>query len=213
MDSMQTMINCYTAPRSMSYGKWGASACQAAVSTGHGHYYAYQVPKLTWQLIEDCTVLPYGGWNESILADEDLVSDINLYLQELGNNITAQKIVEFLAQLEVKEKHGITKSISERTAHHYLNTLGYQWKTPKKEQYADGYECADVVWYHDHKFLPQWREIMKTWTTDNVPEIIPQTSHCVVAWFYDESIFYAHDQCRKIWTHLKSRMQKEMAHH
>jgi hypothetical protein len=65
-----------------------------------------QLTKLTQQFIEDQTVLPvnpYGGWNESMLADEDLVSDINLYLQELRNNITAWKIVEFLAWLEVKD--------------------------------------------------------------------------------------------------------------
>jgi hypothetical protein len=38
MESMQTMLNFYTAPQSMSYGKWGAPACQAAVATGCGCY-------------------------------------------------------------------------------------------------------------------------------------------------------------------------------
>lgn len=162
MDTMQHMLNFYTTPQSLTYQKWGASACQATVATGRGCYCVCQLSKLSWQFIADHTVLPvnpYGDWNESLLVDEDLASNINLYLQELGNNIMAQKVMEFLTQLEVKEKHGITKSISERTAYHYLNTLGYQWKSPKKGQYADGHERADVVWYHDHKFLPQWRDI------------------------------------------------------
>jgi hypothetical protein len=107
---------------------------------------------LAQKLIEDWSALPidpYGNWNESMLVDEDLASDINLYLQELGSSISAHKVVEFLAQPDVKEKHGITKSITKRTARQYLNALGFRWASPKKEQYADGHEHADVVWYHN----------------------------------------------------------------
>ena len=60
-----------------------------------------------------------------MLVDEDLVNDINLYLQEIGNEISASKVMEYLACNEVKEHHGITKPISERTAQHYLIALGY----------------------------------------------------------------------------------------
>jgi hypothetical protein len=60
---------------------------------------------------------PYGDWNETMLVDEDLAQEINLFLQELGTEITAQKLVNFLAQPEIKAKYGITKDISLRTAH------------------------------------------------------------------------------------------------
>lgn len=147
---------------------------------------------------------PYGNWNESMLFDEDLVSDINMHLQELGKDITARKVAQFLACPDVKEKHSIIKAVSERTARRYLHVLGFRWKTPQKGQYADGHEHEDVVWYRDHKFLPQWRQIqaqMVNWTKENIPEAGPLPGHRVVAWFHDESIFYANDRHRKSWYH------------
>jgi hypothetical protein len=91
--------------------------------------------------------------------DEDLLMDINLYLQELGKEISAQKVVEFLAHPDIKEKHGITKNISQSTARHYLKTLGYCFMVPRKGQYADGHEQEDAMWYCNHRFLPAWHEI------------------------------------------------------
>jgi len=108
-----------------------------------------------------------------MLVDKDLANDINLYLQEIGKDITAMKLVHFLACPEVKEKHRITKKISERTACRYLNALGYQYRTPIKGQYADGHECEDVVWYRDHKFLLNWKALesrMENWTSENEKE-------------------------------------------
>jgi hypothetical protein len=74
-----------------------------------------------------------------MLINEDLTQDIGLYLQELGKEITAEKLVAFLARPEVKDKHGITKKISVWTAQHYLRALGYRWKEASKGQYSDGH--------------------------------------------------------------------------
>ena len=156
------MLHFYTVCHSSTYEKWRASAYQAAISMGHGRYCACQLAKLSWKFIEDCTVLPinpYGDWNESMLVDEDLAANINLHLQELGSNISACKVVDFLARPDIKKKHGITKSITEKMARQYLNMLSYRWATPKKGQYADEHEHADVVWYCNQNFLLQWREI------------------------------------------------------
>ncbi|RDB25331.1 hypothetical protein Hypma_007565 [Hypsizygus marmoreus] len=208
MEGMRTMLNFFTNPRSATYNQWGASSCQASISLGKGRYCARQLRKLTRQFIDDRTVLPvnpFGDWNQSMLVDEDLVNDINLYLQELGKEISAQKLVDYLARDDVRAKHGITRSISERTARHYLNTLGYRWASPKKGQYADGHEREDVVFYRNNKFLPQWREIqsrMRNWTTENLPEFGPMLpGRIVIVWFHDESIFYAHDRRKKAWYH------------
>jgi hypothetical protein len=103
--------------------------------------------------------MPFGDWNQSMLLDEDLASDINLYLQELGKEISACKLVDFLARPDVRLKHGVTKKISERTARQYLNVLGYRWRSPKKGQYADGHEHDDVVWYQEHRFLPKMKAL------------------------------------------------------
>jgi len=69
---------------------------------------------------------PYGGWNKSMLADEDLADNIWLHLQSLGKEITVAKLVAYFNAPKVHSKHGIHKRISECTACCYLNELGYQ---------------------------------------------------------------------------------------
>jgi hypothetical protein len=128
MEGMHGMLNLYTNQHSATYNKWLKSACHATISMGKGRYCTHQLCRLLHQFILDHTVLPvnpYGEWNESILANEDVASDLKLHLQELGNDISAKKVVEFLSSPVVKEKHGITKSISEHMACWYLDTLGY----------------------------------------------------------------------------------------
>ncbi|KAJ6561739.1 hypothetical protein B0H19DRAFT_1068478 [Mycena capillaripes] len=90
--------------------------------------------QLARQYIHDRKLLlvnPHGDWKESLIANEDLAVDIK-YLQEMGNDITAEKLVKYLARPEVMEKHGITKTITVRTARRYLNILGYRYSQPQK---------------------------------------------------------------------------------
>ncbi|KAJ7460412.1 hypothetical protein B0H11DRAFT_1634522, partial [Mycena galericulata] len=141
-----------------------------------------------------------------MLVDEELKSEINLYLQELGKEITAQKLVEFLARPDIMQRHGITHKISLSTATKYLPIIHncmVRWMHPKKGQYADGHERPDVVDYRKNKFLPAWAEIqarMEAWSADNIPEQGPfPPGKRVVVWFHDETIFYAHDRRRKTW--------------
>jgi hypothetical protein len=208
MEGMRSLLAFYTNPKSATFDKWGPSSCQAAISFDRGRYCARQLRFLTRQFIRDRTLLPinpYGSWNESMLVDEDLVNDINLYLQELGDAITAKKLADFLSREDVKSKHGITRTISERTACRYLQTLGYRWQAAKKGQYVDGHEREDVVSYREHHFLPEWKALqdrMQNWTTENLPEFGPHLSiHRVIVWFHDETIFYAHDRRKRLWIH------------
>jgi hypothetical protein len=116
MTGMKVMLNFYTNGSSATYGKWKNSAKQAAIGIGKGQYCAWQICKLSHQFIEDRQVLPvnpYGEWNESMLADDDLASDIRLFLQELGlKEITAQKLLDFLLQQDIMEKYEITKKLT-----------------------------------------------------------------------------------------------------
>ncbi|KAF8057783.1 hypothetical protein FPV67DRAFT_1360849, partial [Lyophyllum atratum] len=206
LEGMRTLLHFYTDPRSTTYEKWAASSLQAAVGLGRGTYCARVLRRLTCAYIRDHEVLPvnpYGDWNETMLVDEDLINDINLYLQELGLNITAAKLVEYLARPEVKEKHAITRSITLRTAQRYLHLLGYRFQPMPKGQFADGHERADVVYYRDNKFLPQLAELQKRMRTfvDAHPEYGPILGFLVILWLHDESIFYAHDRRRRAWHH------------
>ncbi|KAF7317932.1 hypothetical protein MKEN_00881300 [Mycena kentingensis (nom. inval.)] len=116
-----------------------------------------QIRILVRGFIADQTVLPinpYGYWKTSMLVDKELKVKINLYLQELGKNITAYKLREFLLRPDIMEKHGIICKVSLSTAERYLKALGYWWMAPKKGQYSDGHERADIVDYCQNKFLP-----------------------------------------------------------
>ena len=157
---MQSLLNLFTHLSSTTHRKWIALSMQAAFALGKGTYCVCQLWRLSKQFIEDCAILPinlFGDWNQSMLLDEDLALDINLYLQTLGKEISALKLVAFLAWPDVCLKHGIMKKISEKTACQYLNVLGYCWRSPKKGQYADGHERDDVVWYQEHRFLPKMK--------------------------------------------------------
>ncbi|KAJ7150703.1 hypothetical protein C8R46DRAFT_847610, partial [Mycena filopes] len=129
MESMEIMLNLYTADLSATKGIWAASSLQASVARGKGRYWSRQVRILVRQFMSDRTILPvnpYGYWNTSMLVDEDLKNDIELHLQELGSDITAEKLVQFLGREEVMLKHGITSKISLRTAQRWLKMLGYR---------------------------------------------------------------------------------------
>jgi hypothetical protein len=143
-----------------------------------------------------------------MLINEDLSNDINLYLQEIGKNVSAKKVVDFLSWEEVKQKHGITKAISKRTVRRYLNALGYRFHTAKKGQYADGHEREDVVYYRDHTFLPQWKALearMENWSKENEKEYGPRPDgKTVIPWLNDKVIFYANDHTSRGWYHKDS---------
>lgn len=208
LEGVQAMLNFFTNKNSATCEKWAASSFQAAISLGRGRHCARQLQNLARQFILDRKILPinpYGDWNQSMLLDEGLVNEIQIYLQSIGPEISGQKLMEFLADEDLRSRHGIEKPIKLRTAQRYLNALGYRYKTAPKGQYTDGHERADVVFYRNQIFLPQWRKIsdrMTSWAEGNLPEYGPPVHGCrVIAWFHDESIFYANDRRKKGWYH------------
>ncbi|KAF9479060.1 hypothetical protein BDN70DRAFT_859047 [Pholiota conissans] len=203
------MLCFYTNPQSEDYCKWGASAYRTAISVDKGRHCARLLCDLVRQFILDRTILPvnpYGDWNESMLVDEDLANEINIYLQSLGPEISGGKLMEFINDDEaLRARHGIDKKITLRTAQRYLNALSYRFRAPLKGQYVDGHEREDVVFYREQTFLPQWRQLserMFNWAEGDLPEFGPHPSgRRVIAWFHDESVFYAHDRRKKGWYH------------
>ncbi|KAJ7676450.1 hypothetical protein B0H17DRAFT_910507, partial [Mycena rosella] len=208
LESMHIFLNQYTDPRSKTYGHWGASVLQTAVGLARGRHCVRTVCKLARQYIHDREILPinpYGEWKDSLLIDEDLAADINLHLQEIGNHITSEKLVQYLSQPEVMAKHGITKKISVRTARRYLHALGYRFSEAKKGQYSDGHEREDVVCERDTKYIPAIKRLerqMQRFDRDGKEEFGPhREGKQVIVWYHNESNFYAHDRKVKNWHH------------
>ncbi|KAF7334396.1 Retrovirus-related Pol polyprotein from transposon 17.6 [Mycena venus] len=63
LEGMRIFLNPYTDTRSKTYGHWGASALQSAVSLGHGRHCVRTLCKLARQYIHDRTVLPINPYD------------------------------------------------------------------------------------------------------------------------------------------------------
>lgn len=211
MEGMRALLELFTNTKSATYDKWAASSLQAAVSLGRGTFCARALRALTRAYIKDRTILPlnpYGNWNSSMLMDEALCADINIYLLEQGDHITAENLVQFLTRPDIKEKHGISKTITVRTAQRYLQALGFRFTHAKKGQYTDGHERADVVEEREKVFIPAWQSFsmrMRFWKGEDVlvedEKSLDRPGRRVVVWFHDETIFYANDRRRLAWYH------------
>jgi hypothetical protein len=104
------MLNFYINKQSRMYGSCVASSLQAAVSLSRGLHCARLLQKLTRQYIKDHTMLPlnpYGDWNKTMLVNEDLTNEISIYLLSIGNEISGEKLCDFINSDDIMSWHGI----------------------------------------------------------------------------------------------------------
>ena len=210
LEAMKRFLWNYTNTASRFYEKWIAASIDTARASEKGPWFARRLREWSSAFINNYEVLPfnvYGTWNKSRLDDEDLRQELSVHLQSIGKYISAMDIVRYLDQPEVKARHGIKKTITERTARNWLKTMGYRWKLEPCGQYVDGHERKDVTDYRQNTFLPKWKALehrMCAWTQDGKqePDKVPRPhNRRVVVWFHDESTFYAHDRRKKRWVH------------
>ena len=97
-----------------------------------------------------------------------------------------------------------------------MKNLGYHWQKEPKGQYVDSHEHEDVMAHQQKVYLPFMEECerrMRQWDGDGnevIAEGVADKSNgnwtliqcwCLVIWFHDECIFYAHDQHIICWVH------------
>jgi hypothetical protein len=131
LEGIRALLSFYTWRESKTtFEQWGVSALYAARSIGRGPNCARVLAQLARHYIESngeiLPVNPYGSWRISLLDNEDIAQDIRLFLQQLGSEISADKLVAFLRRPDVRQKHGILKDISHSTACAYLKELDYR---------------------------------------------------------------------------------------
>ena len=158
---------------------------------GNGKYFTKSV--ITWELmwIKSRTI-PHGqtgvhGKVSSLLVDED----IQLYVMEfvaskkeaITARLLAQAVFEYVGPQVAGEKvlnllssmHEEPSSLSKRrrisvgTARNWLKSMGYDWRTPRKNVYVDGQEREDVVAYRQ-TFLDRYKELeprLARWDEDS----------------------------------------------
>jgi hypothetical protein len=123
--SMIALLSLYTCSHSLTCGQWGASSFQASVSIGCSSMYcAWVLRKLCHAYISDREILLislYAGWQSNMLLDEDLKSDVVLFLHSLrSEDISAKTLQDYLIRSDVQDKHGIACQIAVTTANQYL---------------------------------------------------------------------------------------------
>lgn len=156
-----------------------------------------------------------------MLEDEDFAQLIQLHLQEIAKDgyIRALDIVDFLAQPEMQQKleeAGAKKrTISLRTAQHWLHNMGWRYARKKNGMYIDGHERPDIVDYRE-AFIERWKGYEKRMASfDNDGEreafsphgfpVPPNQVFKLILVTHDESIFYENDRRKNCWTHKSDR--------
>lgn len=70
------------------------------------------------------------------------------HLQCVGQYAGPKDIIQFFKTVEAEPfSHLLDEPPSIRTAQCWMPILGYQWKTKRRGQFADGHEREDVVDY------------------------------------------------------------------
>lgn len=157
------------------YGHWAASSLNAAMAIRRPSAYCARVlRRLCRAYIDNREILPINPYVEgssNMLLDEDLKSNVVLYLQGLGKDITAAKLQAYLNQPDIQEEFGIGRTIKRATANRYLRALDYHFSNPPKGQFVDGHERGDVVDQQQSKFLPAIAKVqpsMRVYDSDGV---------------------------------------------
>ena len=215
LGEIRTFLNLFAGAKSnvTVKGKWIEASKEAAQALGKPTAHkSRRLRETAKKFVASRTVpqSPYGSWNISkIQEDEEFVQDINLHLQSKDKYVKASDIIEYLKDPEVRSRWGLKKTISHATAKRWMKKIGYRWVKKHRGQYADGHEREDVVNYRQNVFLPTWYQYesrMRTWDKDGNEEPLNLTpgTKPVVAWFHDESIFYANDRRESQWVHEDS---------
>ena len=138
---------------------WKEASLLAAQADGFGTKSARNLCHWVWEILEDPQSEPVSKHSsrKSRILDEDFSRAIQLHLQTLGTKyFSANDIVHFLEQPEVKQKFNLKRTPDERTVRNWLKVMEYRYGPGKKGMYIDGHEQEDIVEYRQNIFLPWW---------------------------------------------------------
>ncbi|KAH9013430.1 hypothetical protein EDB84DRAFT_1640459 [Lactarius hengduanensis] len=120
-----------------------------------------------WVLIflqsRDLPLHKYNWTRSTVLGDEDISQEVQFELGEMMKNrsIKAIDLVNVIASPKMQEQFkqaGVNKpSISERTAHDWLGSLGWRYGKQQNGMYIDGHEREDVVQYRS-SFVQRFKQ-------------------------------------------------------
>ncbi|KAI6010804.1 hypothetical protein F5J12DRAFT_781787 [Pisolithus orientalis] len=137
-------------------GTWMTAANKTATFIGWGTYMSRKLREWSTVFILDHVSLPlskYGvSWTKSRINDEDLKSELVTHLQSLGKNVTATAIIDYFAQPDVMQWHGLRKNISLATAKQWMAGCGFHWTVTCKGHFILTKQIPSFMgWVHMSK--------------------------------------------------------------
>jgi hypothetical protein len=196
---------------------WRKASLVVAKSESHSGARAQSMRQWVLRFVQthDLPHLKYSWTRSTILEDEDVSQEIQFQLEEKVKNgsIKATDLVDVVTSPKIQEHFklaGIDKaSISERTAHRWMNRLGWRYGKQPNGMYIDGHEREDVVQYRTAfvQRFKQYERRFHLWD-DNGEELPPPRGFPVpeaagrfrlVLVTHDESTFFQNDQRKVYW--------------
>jgi hypothetical protein len=215
LTGMIGVLNLYLDPK-LDYN-WTKASLTVAKIEGHGVKRARCLREWILTFVDSggLPVHHYGQTRWNILDDEDISQTLRSLLlsHHKGRYITATDVVDIVSGTVMQEKFshsGISRtSISDRTAHRWLQQLSWRYGPMRNGLYLDSHEREDVVAYRNG-FVARWKEYEKrffTWDSDGT-EHPPQNAVWVpsaggrfrlILVTHDESTFYQNDSRKTHW--------------
>ena len=113
----------YTAPNSLG---WIDASLKTAHSFQKSSHTAKRIRSWAHSFVADRNDLPkslYGSWNVSMLDSGELAKEIHLHLLGIGKYVKAMDIVLFMDTPEIKQRYGLKKTISLKTAQRWMHMM------------------------------------------------------------------------------------------
>jgi hypothetical protein len=176
LTGMIGVLNLYLDPQLQS--NWTELSVVVAKIKGHGVNHACNLREWILHFVKygELPVHHLGQSRWTIFDDEDLLQTLQTLLlsHTKGHYITASDVVELVSGPVMQEKFtqsGVSRaSISERTAHCWLQRLSWCYSAMHNGMYLDGHKHEDVVAYRN-AFVARWKVYDKqfhTWDSEGV---------------------------------------------
>ena len=202
---------------------WTKASEVVATMQGRGTNHARRIREWVFDFLKqgDLPLHNLKWTRPTLLDDEDIAGEIKSRITEkVGSGyLKAEDVVEIVASPKMQAifaQKGISKaSISVKTAHRWLDKLGWTYGKLKNGMYIDGHERSDVVEYREW-FVERWMEYERRfhrWDNDGtelprpngfpVPGAIGRFRLILVT--HDESTFFQNDERNTGWSHESSK--------
>jgi hypothetical protein len=156
---MKMVLWCFIDP--INGKSWNDTSSDVTQTLERGPYFARKLREWTRAYIEDRSIPEnqYGTWAESLVDNENLRQELNMYLQSIGKYVTAIHLVQYMVHDDMKTHWKLKwDGISHAMAVWWMGKFSYRWTFQPSGQFVNSHEREDIVNYQQNIFLPAMAE-------------------------------------------------------